>query len=731
MVYAKSANLRITMSKIIIKSEIANRVRLKSDIFATKKNIEIIQKEIGSSFASFRANISCKSIIFTYQDTTLTEIIKKLNFIFKNRVSKVSVAASNAISSCSGGSCSSCSVKKHTKKSFRRKLIEFGALSLYAVYMFVSETIFGVAVATAPLIAISVIAAIPLLQESYEDIKAKKFTLHTFMSATLALALFFEPGAAFEIIYILRGGMLLEEYIANKSRDEIKNLVSLDIKEVYVKNGDVEILTPVNNLKLGDIVVATNGEKIPVDGTIIEGSAEIDEAIINGRSEPEYKSVGDTLYAGTICQKGRVYIKVEALGNSTYISRTMKEVERSLAFKSPSELEADKLANRLLKLGTLLTVGTLLVTGSFVSAFSVMIVMSCPCATVLAASTAISGGIANAAKAGVLIKGGDALENVSRADVFCFDKTGTLTTGRPMVKHIITSDGISKNELIKYAAIAEYRNSHPIAKAIVDYAKGINIDSSECALSNIIPGYGVEATIDGSLVIVGNEKFMNEQNVDISSFIDEAHEMLQKGQTVVYVAKDFEILGMLSFEHEVREGTHKMIKALRAKGVKHIALLTGDDERVADEFAKQFGFDSIYSNATPEQKAEAIDELKSRYNKVVMVGDGVNDTYAMSKADVAISFAAGGSEAAIAVSDIAITHSHPEDVVYLYELSKKSLNIVNQNYYIGTGTNLIGVALAAVGRLSPVGAGMIHIGHTAGIMANSYRLSLAKVDNNY
>ncbi len=717
------------METIKIKSRSGNRARLKWDIFKSRKNIEQINLELNDLFIDFRENRSCSSIIFRHkEDISLEEIIQKLHLLFSDKIKRanLSIPASRALCG-SNSSCSRCELKQGDEKSWTRKLIEFGLLTLYAGYLFVQEHILGAAVAASPLslvAAVSLIAAIPLLKESYDDIKQKKFTLQTFMGGTLLLAVLFgEATAAFEIIYILRAGMLLEEYIATKSKDEIKSLVELDVKRVYKLVDEVELEVDIDEISLGDIVVARSGEKIPVDGIITEGSAEINEALINGRSEPELKETDDEVFAGTICEKGRIYIKVQGVGNATYISRTMAEVERSLALKSPSEQEADRLASRLLKLGTFLTVGTFLFTGSLINAFAVMIVMSCPCATVLAASTAISGGIANGAKNGVLIKGGEALENISKADVFCFDKTGTLTTGRPLVTDIITLGSVKEEDIIKYAAMAEYRNSHPIARSIVQYAKDRNIPIQQCVLSQVIPGYGVKMQIDGEDILIGNKKLLEKERISYEEFKETSADFLEEGKTVVFIARNKRVQGILGFAHEVRPGTKEMISRLKEKGVKHIVLLTGDEEKVAKSFAQNYDFDAVYANQTPHEKASVIDELKKRYNKVVMVGDGVNDTFAMSRADVAVSFAAGGSEAAIAVSDIAVTHSHPEDVTYLYDLSRKSIDVVNQNYWIGTGTNLAGVALAAAGRLSPAAAGAIHIGHTVGIMANSSRLA--------
>ncbi len=726
-----SAKIVSHMNDIIIKSSTNNRVRLKSDIFKNIQNTTLIQKYLDGVVIDFRENIACKSIILTYSShTTIENILEKIYTLFPKITQ--SIPASNAVCGVEGG-CVTCNIKTNiSPKTFRRKVIEFGILTGYSVYLFITESILGIAVATTPfsLVAIvAVVAAIPLLQEAYEDIKKGNFTLQTFMSGTLILAVLLgEATAAFEIIYILRGGMLLEEYIATKSKNEIKNLIELDIQKVYTLVDDVEIEVDIAEICIGDIVVSRSGEKIPVDGIIIDGNAQIDESLINGRSDSAFKQKDDELFAGTFCEIGRVYIKVTAIGNDTYISRVMSDVEKSLALKSPAQLEADKLASRLLKLGSIMTLGTLLISGSFLNAFSVMIIMSCPCSTILAASTAISAGIANGAKQGILIKGGEALEKVSQSEVFCFDKTGTLTTGKPIIKDIVLSDNIDKKTFLTYLASAEYRNSHPIATAIIEYSKKLNIEINQETQTEILPGYGVKAIENGKIIFAGNQNLFTKENISTKKFQQQTSQHLDDGNTIVYLAVDNTLLGYITLEHEVREGTKKMIKDLRTKGVKHIALLTGDEVKVANAFALDFNFDTVFANQTPHGKAQAIENLKRQYKNVVMVGDGVNDTLAMSKADVAISFAAGGSDAAIEVSNIAITHSHPEDVVNLYDLSKKTLQVVNQNYWIGTSTNMMGALFAAAGLLSPAAAGAIHIGHTTGIMANSSRLA---IDNNF
>ncbi|NKQ40633.1 MAG: cation-translocating P-type ATPase [Sulfurovum sp.] len=720
------------MDELLIKSIAGNRVRLKSNIFKSKSNTILISNELSGNLLSFRENLSCKSIVFVHNDnTSLDEIIRKIKALFPTIILH-SIPASTAVCG-SDEDCTSCTRTEVNPVSFKRRTIEFGLLTGYSIFLFVTETVLGLTVVASPLSLVAVVAmvaAVPLLRESWEDAKRGKFTLETFMGGTLALAILFgEATAAFEIIYILRGAMLLEDYIAIKSKNEIHKLIELDIQKVFILCDGVELEIDLADLKQDDIVVCRSGEKIPVDGMIIDGSCEVNEALINGRSDATYKAMDDIVYAGTMLERGRVGIKVNAIGNKTYISRVMSDVENALAIKSPAQMEADKLASRLLKLGSFLTVGTFMFTGSYLNAFSVMIVMSCPCATVLAASTAISAGIAKGAKQGILIKGGEALEQVSQSEVFCFDKTGTLTTGRPIIEEIYALKGSTKTEILKYAAMAEYRNTHPLAVSIVKYAQEKKIKINQSVQSETIPGLGVKAKFDGMFILVGNKKFLSNHKISTKDLKDKADKHLQDGDTIVYIAVDKKALGFIVLRHEVRKGTKKMLSDLRAHGVKHIALVSGDDEKVANAFAKEFGFDTVYANQSPRDKADAVEQLKKKYHNVVMVGDGVNDTLAMSKADVAISFAVGGSKAAIDVSNIAISHSHPQDVVELYNISKSTLKVVEQNYWIGTGTNLLGVGFAAFGMLSPAAAGAIHIGHTGAIMLNSSRLTIGSKDN--
>ncbi len=699
------------MNDIVIKSAIDGRARLKSKYFI-KDILEQIKQDLAKKVLHVRINPKCKSLVvyFDAKLINLDDILKRISLHVKEK-------STNTTTNLSQPTCVACE-----EKDFKKSSVIFGGLSLYAVAMFA-----GLSFSPLLTLGVCLYASLPLLKKSFQDVKQKRFTLETFMSFSLIGAAFLgEVSTAFEVIYILRGGMLLEEYVAKQSKNKIHSLLSSDIRKAYILVDELEVECDIEDIKIGDTVVVRSGEKIPVDGVIIDGKAQISEALINGRSEPAVKEKGDRVYSNTLVEKGRIFVRVDTALDNTYLANIISQIELSLSRRSDSEKAADILASRLLKLGSLLTVGTLFLTGSFLRAFSVMIVMSCPCSTILAASTAISASVARGAKRGILIKGGEYLERFGKSDVICFDKTGTLTTGKPLIVDMFLLDGVSEKELFESAYKAEYRNSHPIAKSIIEHAKNLNLHVEKNLQNELIIGLGAKLKSDNELILVGNSTLMRNYKVSIAKY--KAQELLhvKEGRSVVYVAKNKKLLGFMAFEHEAREGVEDVVKELKRRGVKKIVLLTGDDEKVAQSFGQKYGFDEIVSNVLPKQKAKVVEDLKKKYKIVSMVGDGINDTIAMSKADIGISFASGGSEAAIEVSDIAITNSNVKDVIILHDISTYALELVNQNYWIGTSTNIIGVVLASFGLLSPVAAGGIHIAHTVGIMANASRVTFKK-----
>ncbi len=690
--------------QITIKSLTKHRARLYSKHFT---KAFLLSLKLENYAHHVRINEKCKSIIIYLKEPDIDKIIFYISSLLPKKTIKLSKA------------CSKCCEEQKLKQS----AFSFGVLSIYTLGIFATTSLPPILT-----LSISLIAAVPLLKEAMQDLKKRKFSLQAFMSFSLIGACFIgEINTAFEVIYILRGGMLLEQYASNRSKQQIQQLLNSEVKQAFILIDDLEVAIDVNKIKKGDIIVARSGEKIVVDGVILQGKALIDEALINGRSEPCLKQNGDKVYSNTLVQKGRICIQANAIGSQTYISKIAKKVEFALENRSEAEKQADILASKLLKLGFILTSSTLVFTGSILRAFCVMIVMSCPCATILAASTAISAGIAKSAKEGILIKGGEYLEKFSQSEVICFDKTGTLTTGKLEVQKLILNN-IDAKELLFNASLAEYRNTHPIAVSIVDYAKKSGINIIQNTNSEILLGLGVKLHYQNDTILVGNKTLMSHHDINIDKI--DVQKYFKQGKSVIFVAKNQHLLGAIILHHEPRDGIKTLVENLKKRGVKKVVLITGDDEKVAKHFAKKFNFDETYANILPKQKAKIITKLKKQYKIVSMVGDGINDTIAMSSADVGIAFSSKGSEAAVEICDIAIINSNINDVLKLHDISNFSLKVVKQNYYIGTGTNLLGVGFASAGLLSPIMAGALHVAHTIAIMANASKIALKTYQQN-
>lgn len=612
--------------------------------------------------------------------------------------------------------------------SLLKDLIEVSALALIMVWFLiksffgktpVNETIFGIPAATAALFGY------PIVKRAVKDIvEKKKCTLHQFMAFTGIVAILMaEAMTALEIIFIMRLGTLIKDYITDRSRRAIRDILLVNEKETYRVVDGVEVAAPVSALKIKDIVAVHTGERIPADGVIVSGQAVIDDSHITGRSVPEYRSKGDKTFAGTLVHDGAIHIRVEKTGNDTYLARVLNMVEESLASRAPVMDQGDVLSARLTRLGIIVSVGTLVITQSIYRVLTVLLVMSCPCATVLAASTAVSAAIANAARKNILIKGGLYLEEVGKPDVICFDKTGTITCSQPEVEGLVIHNKmISEQELVGSAASAELHSHHPLAWAIREKAKEMKIDVAGHAECEVIVGRGVAARLDGYDILVGNEHLMDMRGIWIKQYIQETKRLIAEGQSAVYVAKAGKLIGVIGIRNKVRPGAKDIIQYLKNDGIREIHLITGDHETVADKMAEDLGVDFCHADLLPEDKAEVIERLTREGKLPIMVGDGVNDALAMSKAHIGIAMGAGGSDVAIEAADIALSTSELWKIPYVRALSKETINIIEQNYKIATYSNLVGVWLGAAGLMTPLFAGFLHIFHSLGVWLNSSRL---------
>jgi len=625
--------------------------------------------------------------------------------------------------------------KPYPAPSLACHLINAVALSAFMAFVLIKRLFFGSPLRQGPFSLMGAVAfagALPLLRRVWLDFRSgKRVGLFPFLTAACGLAVAMgEALTALEIIWVLALGMLLETYATDRARRAIGEILQVAPENALVLRAGAEKETLPAEIQADDTVVVRAGRKIPVDGPVIEGKALVDEAHITGRSQPELRRPRDWVYAGTVVQQGMIHVRARNVGEETYLSRMADLVEASLANRTEAEKRADILGARLTRMGLVCTGGTLILTGSVARAFSVMLVMACPCATVLAASTAVSAAIANAAGRGIFIKGGLYLERISSIDTVCFDKTGTITTAFPQVTGIFPlTRRHNPLKILAAAAGAEAGSHHPLAKALIQEAalKGVTPEAMSEFQESI--GRGVSARAGSGSVLVGNPSLMKSRGVETGPLETRAAKCAETGQTVIYVAKNDRLQGILCLSNTAREGADKILKTLRKEGITHFSLISGDAKPIVRTLSKRLGFDDSQGSMLPDDKARYMERLVSEGRLVLMVGDGVNDALALSKATVGVAMGAGGSEVAVETADIALAGDDLQGLVFLRLLSHQTLRIMEQNFWMANATNLAGILLGASGWLPPVMAGILHVGHTLGIMLNSGRLMQWRPEN--
>ncbi|MCW7754858.1 cation-translocating P-type ATPase [Desulfobotulus sp. H1] len=608
----------------------------------------------------------------------------------------------------------------------RKAFIRFAAVSAVMGGVVLRNALFKTATlqtAFSPLGMATFALTVPLIRSALKRTRERKLTLDGFLAAgsTAAIAAG-EAMTALEILWINSGAELLSAWIAERSRKSIASILDITSHHTFVLMDGVEVERHVSELEAGDIVVLHTGEKISVDGTIIHGQALVNEAPITGRDEQVHKKEGDTVHAGTFVRQGVIQVRAEFVGDSTYLARVMHKVECALESRAPIEGVADRLASSLVKVGLGVTAVTFLTTGSAWRSFTVLLVMACPCATVLAASTAISAAISAAARNRILVKGGRYLEEAGKCNLIFFDKTGTLTTTEPVLQEVVTLPGMEENDLLTLACSTETHNHHPLAQAVVAEAQRRGLSPLAHEVCEYYLGMGMRAVINGREMLVGNSKLLSMFDAHNSILADEFDRMSRKGLTVLHVFQDKQPLGLMGFASQVRPEAKRVLDRLRAMGVRRIVLITGDEENSARQLAESLGIEECHASLMPEEKAEIVRKAMTESWKTMVVGDGINDALALTSADVGVAIGTAGSEVAVEAADIALASDDLDALADVYGLSQKTLGIVRQNFWIATGSNLVGVSLGALGLLSPVAAGLVHMGHSLGVLANSSRL---------
>jgi P-type Cu+ transporter len=539
---------------------------------------------------------------------------------------------------------------------------------------------------------------------------------HTLMTLGVIAALVVGQWVTAALVVIfMRIGDYVENFTTESARRAVKELTSLAPQTALVERDGKELEVPVGEVNIGEIVIVRPGDKIAVDGEVISGQATIDQAAITGESMPIEAASGTHVYAATIAKLGSLRVRADRVGVDTTFGRVVKMVEEAEAHRADVQRIADKFSAWYLPVVAAIAALTFLFTRNPLSTAAVLLV-ACSCSFALATPVAMLASVGASAKRGLLIKGGKYLELLARADVLLVDKTGTLTLGQPQVTDVISLNGRSRSEILAIAASAERYSEHPLAEAVRTLADNENISLMESQDFEAVPGLGVRAVINSRRVAVGNRRM-----IPAAASLPEAAELEAQGKTLLFMESNNELVGVLAASDTLREEVPAALKEVRSLGIRHIELLTGDNEKTASVLAEKLGV-SYRANLLPENKIDIVKEYQAKGHVVVMIGDGVNDAPALAQADIGIAMGAAGTDVAIEAAHIALMRADWNLIPEVLKIARRTMRVVRTNLLFTTVYNAIGLTLAAFGFLPPVLAAAAQSLPDIGIMGNSARL---------
>mgnify|MGYP001807081340 CR=1 FL=1 len=564
----------------------------------------------------------------------------------------------------------------------------------------------------------------PLVKTGLIDLfTERKIGTEIFVTIATLVAVFGGETVAGAVLMVI---ILIAEFIAelntDRGRASIKALIGSVPQTALVREGGRERTAPIAEVKAGQVVLVRTGEKIPVDGVVVGGSAAVNQAPITGESVPQDKVEGMQVFAGTIVESGAIDVRTNKVGGDTIFSRIIALVENAESERAPVQKLADRVASWLIPVVLVFLVGVFLVTRD-VSKVVTLLIFTSPAELGLATPLVLIAAIARAARNGILIKGGLYLELLAKADAVVFDKTGTLTANKPEVVQVQSFDpAFTEDDILRLAAAADRRSAHPLAKAVVDGATRRGIDVPEPQTFEQIQARGVKAGIDGWMVLVGNPALLREAGVSIDRAIDET------SRTPVHVAVDGRFIGVIFVADTLRPGAREAIAALKASGVKKVVMLTGDNAATAKAIAADLGVDEVKADLMPEDKVAAIKEMQRQGLKVAMVGDGVNDAPALAVAEVGIAMGGGGAQAALEAADIALMTDDLNKIVASRNIARRAYGTIQENLWVGVGVvHVLGITAALMGWIGPIQAAFIHLGPDVMVFLNSVKLLRVKI----
>ncbi|MBE2977313.1 heavy metal translocating P-type ATPase [Priestia megaterium] len=544
--------------------------------------------------------------------------------------------------------------------------------------------------------------------------------------------LYYETSAILITLILL--GKLFEANAKGRSSEAIKKMMGLQAKTAVVIRDGAEVEIPVEEVQKGEVIFIKPGEKVPVDGEIIEGQSALDESMLTGESVPVDKSIGDKVIGATLNKNGFLKIKATNVGRETALAQIIKVVEEAQGSKAPIQRLADYISGIFVPI----VVGIALLTffvwyiwiapGQFAPALEKLIavlVIACPCALGLATPTSIMAGSGRAAEFGILFKGGEHLEATHKIDTILLDKTGTVTNGTPELTDVRIAQGYEENELLQLVASAERLSEHPLAQALVAGIKNKGIEIQDPLSFEAIPGYGVKATVQERKLLVGTRKLMNQHKVNIDTALEEMTNLEREGKTAMLVALDGKYAGMLAVADTIKATSKEAVSRLKEMGLE-VMMITGDNRQTAQAIAMQAGIEHVIAEVLPEGKAEGVKKLQQQGKKVAMVGDGINDAPALALADIGMAIGTG-TDVAMEAADITLMRGDLMSIADAIEMSRKTISNIKQNLFWAMGYNTLGIPIAAVGLLAPWVAGAAMAFSSVSVVLNALRLQRVRL----
>ncbi len=617
------------------------------------------------------------------------------------------------------------------------------ALALWMI-AFVIQHAFGERMVAIPVFAVAIgSGGYPILRSAIASLRARRIDMNVLMTiSVIGAAVLGDWSEGALVVVLFSAGIFLQALTLDRTRRAIRSLLDLAPEEANVFREGIEVTVAAATLVPGDVVRVRPGFRLPADGEIVSGHSAINQAAITGESMPVDREPGDSVFAGTMNGSGVLDVRVMKSASSSVLAGIVHLVEEAQSSKAPTQQLVDRFAAFytpvVVAAAVLLAAGGVLVSGDpgvWAYRALVLLVIACPCALVISTPVSIVSAIQAATRSGVLVKGGAALEETGRVKTVVFDKTGTLTVGRPVVSVIVPHGGMSEDEVLALAAAVEKPSEHPLARAVVARALHDNVVVSSCTDFEALVGRGARATVDGHELLVGSERLMRDSGLavdELSGFRAIAARGAEQGQStlgIVRIERDrARFLGAISVADRLKPGAADAITALRAQGVQHVVILTGDQEAVARAIAEQVGADDVRAELLPDQKASAMDELRQRWGTVAMIGDGINDAPALATADVGIAMGIGGSDVALESASMALMRDDLSALADVIGLSRRMLAIIRQNVTLSLLTKIVAIVLAMLGFVNLWIAVLVDVGTSLVVILNGLRLARVQVE---